>query len=1304
MSRKRYLGFVAVLILVLSAVLFFPRAVVSQRDNSNTLPGGGDWPMWRYDAGRTAASPHGLASRLHLQWVRELPRPARAWPRQQDDGDKLAFDVSYEPVIYDGLVIVPSMVRDSVTAYRLDDGELEWVFYADGPVRFAPAAAGGKVHFVSDDGYLYTLRASTGSLAWKHSAGPVERRVVGNERVISSWPARGGPVVEDGTVYYASGVWPFMGVFVQALDSRTGKLKWQNSSSGSAFLSQAHAHGSFGGAAPQGYLVSAGDVLVVPNGRSRPAGYRRKTGEFLYMNKSSRAFGRGWPGQGGYAVMARDGYFHVTGETSRVSDGRLIRQVRTPSLDEGIIQRGREEELSRWPLVDMSVAAREGILGVAEGRLTAYAHQPEREARRSDPCRRGRQARYYPLRKLWQASLDDEVEDVYIKAGGRLYGSRGGGEILSINIPEEGEEVARVEKIGRVEGEVWNMLAAAGRLLVVTEDGVLYCFGPEEKQKLRHAPADEEFMAAPGGKDWGSAVEKILGEREIRGEGYAVVAGIGEGRLIKELLDRSDLRIVGLDPDGEKVDDFREGLARAGFYGRRVTLHKGDLNNFKLPQYMAELIVSEDLEAAGIAEGEVFAANLYETLRPYGGVASLELGDEYGNEFEGWVENLGLQGAELSAAGVLTHLSREGPLPGSGSWTHQNANAANTVVSGDELVKPPFGVLWFGGASNENILPRHGRGPIPQVAGGRIFILGPDSLGARDVYTGRLLWEKEFPGIGEPYDTTAHQPGADHVGSPYVALEDAVYVSHERACYKLDPRTGDEITSFRAPSKRGGLAEWGYLGVWEDLLIAGLEPQFTDAGSAGSRTSWNSTSSERLIVVDRHDGSLKWLRDADQGFRHNAIAAAGGRLYVMDRLTDGALSILQRRGMQTESEPRLLAVDIHDGEVLWERNEMIFGTWLGYSEENNILVQAGRPAIRGSQKIEDEVNDRLAAYDGLSGELLWKRDGDVDYENPSILFGDIILVRGKAFDLFTGHKKQREHPLTGEPVDFEYKASSNCAQMIASSHLATYRRGTAAYYDLSSGGGTGSLGGFRAGCTPNLIAADGVLAAPDYTRTCICAYQLQTSLGLVNMPEQEFWTINAFERGEYSIRKAGINFGAPGDRLDEAGVLWMAYPYIGSSGGTSREVSPMSLGRGGTSPELVPARVEPDYPGRLRFQKHSMLVRGGKKSWVFASGLKGARIIKMPLGEAGDGLAYTVSLYFAEPAEAVEGERIFNVSIQGEEVLDAFDVARESGGSYNGIAREFRGVKVADELVISLDPLTNSRYPPVISGVRVVAE
>ena len=54
------------------------------------------------------------------------------------------------------------------------------------------------------------------------------------------WPARGGPAVADGTVYFAASIWPFMGVFIHALDARTGKELW---SSGDQITSWNHFSG-----------------------------------------------------------------------------------------------------------------------------------------------------------------------------------------------------------------------------------------------------------------------------------------------------------------------------------------------------------------------------------------------------------------------------------------------------------------------------------------------------------------------------------------------------------------------------------------------------------------------------------------------------------------------------------------------------------------------------------------------------------------------------------------------------------------------------------------------------------------------------------------------------------------------------------------------------------------------------------------------------------------------------------------------------------------------------------------------------
>ena len=82
-------------------------------------------------------------------------------------------------------------------------------------------------------------------------------------------------------------------------------------------------------------------------------------------------------------------------------------------------------------------------------------------------------------------------------------------------------------------------------------------------------------------------------------------------------------------------------------------------------------------------------------------------------------------------------------------------------------MKAPLGLLWYGGSSNKQILPRHRHGPSEHVVGGRLFIEGPDLIRAVDVYTGRMLWQADLPGLGHAFAkfpifraNEAHEPGA----------------------------------------------------------------------------------------------------------------------------------------------------------------------------------------------------------------------------------------------------------------------------------------------------------------------------------------------------------------------------------------------------------------------------------------------------------------------------------------------------------------------------------------------------------------
>lgn len=235
-----------------------------------------DWPMYRKDSGRTAVCESELPSDLVLTWTRKFPplEPAFRSPR-------LHFDAGYEPVSAGGVLLMASSRTDSVTAFDAETGEQIWIFRTNGPVRLAPAIWKDRVCFGSDDGHLYCTELRTGKLCWKQRAAPSDRRLLGNGRLISVWPVRGGPVVADGRVYFAAGVWPFEGVFVYAMEIETGEVVWRNDRMGYLFGRQPHNTQAIGGLAPQGYLMIDGDELIVPCSTAFPARLKRSDGTLI---------------------------------------------------------------------------------------------------------------------------------------------------------------------------------------------------------------------------------------------------------------------------------------------------------------------------------------------------------------------------------------------------------------------------------------------------------------------------------------------------------------------------------------------------------------------------------------------------------------------------------------------------------------------------------------------------------------------------------------------------------------------------------------------------------------------------------------------------------------------------------------------------------------------------------------------------------------------------------------------------------------------------------------------------------------
>ena len=86
------------------------------------------------------------------------------------------------------------------------------------------------------------------------------------------------------------------------------------------------------------------------------------------------------------------------------------------------------------------------------------------------------------------------------------------------------------------------------------------------------------------------------------------------------------------------------------------------------------------------------------------------------------------------------------------------------------------------------------------------------------------------------------------------------------------------------------------------------------------------------------------------------------------------------------------------------------------------------------------------------------------------------------------------------------------------------------------------------------------------------------------------------------------------------------------------------------------------------------------------------------------GPVYTVRLYFAEIAGCEPGQRLFDVSLQGRRVLEAFDIAKEAGGPNRSVIKEFKGIAVKDDLRVTLTPARTAQAEPLLNGIEIIAE
>lgn len=1213
-----------------------------------------DWPMWRRDVGRTAATSESLPAALHRQWSRQLPSPAPAWP----EDPRLQFDASYEPIVAGGRMFVASGADDTVSAFRLATGERLWQYFAEGPVRFAPATDGQHVYFGADDGCAYCVTADSGQLVWKFQAAPRPRRVVGNDRLVSVWPVRGGVVLDAGRLYFTVGVWPFEGSFLYILDARTGRPT-------SGLGADNEMPVVLKDRSPQGYLALTPERILIPCGRAPVTALDRKTGEFVPLSYKSSS-------ETNYHVAAHGRWLFHGATTADLLGGSNVTAA------------------TKQPVVDGDT-----IYCNLGGSVTAYDLRSPKVTVTKD--RTGKELKKTELTRLWTWSLEPPAAAppkpepkppetkpeskptvppkpptvVHIKAGQRLYCSKGG-RLFALDLPAKPDGEIAISWETHLPAPVTSLLAADGRLVAVTTD-TIHVFGEEATPLVQHPlPAATPTNART------PRVAEMLAQTDVR-DGFCVVLGAD---AVADVAQHADLRVLGMDR-AERLATERERLHAAGLYGRRVALlaASSDIATEHLPPYLANLVVATDFaprpESAGKAVGDLFRI-----LRPYGGTALLSLSEEQHAAFEEQVRTLKLAQAEVRRAGTTTVLRRVGALPGSANWTHEYGDPANTLMSRDDLVRAPLGVLWFGGPASHGSLfyDRHYWGPSLTVIDGRMLIQGPQKLTAVDVYTGRLLWQRPLAASDR---NNVGRRGNDFenvlAGFHFAVASDGAYVVQGTECLRLDLATGRELSKLRLP----GDAPIGSIRLQGDVLVA---ESFGKSETLGSQPQ-----ALRLVALDRSSGRLLWEREANLSFP--VVAVGPDKVFAFDGAIENFYRDWSRKGLLPKAADirRLKAFDLKTGQVVWEHSTDMIVTWLGYSADRDVLIASNKQGV--------------AAWRGKNGGELWQKqaEGRGFRGHPESLWDKVVLWPdrildqrgpGQAYDLVSGRSIRTPHPVTGEEQDWEFtKTGHHCNYAIANPHLLTFRAESAGFCDIATGN-TSRLEGFRSGCRNSLVPANGVLNSPNFASGCVCGYSLFTSLALVHTPQNEVWSYSAWKPGKEAPRRIGINFGGKGDRTDSAsapggtsggpssGTLWVEHPNVT---GTTLGVA-----------------VKVDGEKLTWFQRHASLVRGGPETlpWVAASGVEGATIaVQLSAGTTGVPPGrYRVRLVFLEPnPEAKPGDRVFDVSLQGRAVLKNFDPAAQAGPQH-ALVREFDAIEIGATLQLDL---TARAGRAALSGIEV---
>lgn len=1064
-----------------------------------------DWGAYRADTRRSGHLPGERAVPSKLDWSVQLPQaPRPAWPppargsfwqKLEHIEARVIDDHAFHPIVAGGLLILGSSADDRVVALDADGGDLRWEVVTDGPVRYAPVVAGDSVYFGSDDGCVYAVSLTEGKIQWKQPIAPRTQWIPGNDRLISAWPVRTGLVVDNGHVYATAGLYPQQDAWICSLDANSGKFVWREKLDVS----------------PQGYLLATQTMLIVPTGRSTPVGVDRETGRQV---KTFHSTG------GTFAVLSNEGSLF----SGRGNDGTLA-GVNVQTSEHFVSTQARQLVVTpdRSYMIDGGKLS--ALDRVRQSELMREIRDLEKEIRALQP--RGGQAATdtvrETIRKLGQQlALANEAlprcvlwevecaEDLALIATDNLVFAGGAGAVVAFQA-ENGARAWTHE----VPGHALGLAVGESHWFVTTDTGMVIAFSAEqeeagdsrflESKRVSGVSGNQSIDDSPMSQNAKSVMDRWLDNGMPR-LGYAMVVGLGSGRLVEQLVARTELRVIAVEKDRSRINELRRRWIDAGIYGSRVAIqeHPGGLLPFT--DYFANVIVSETPWEGSIQESQISGlpadwamTELRRILRPWGGWM--------------WLS-------------PKLDLERREALDGAGEWTHQFGNAANTSSSGDRRITGDLDLQWFGGPGPAVMVDRHLRAPAPLSSHGRLFVPGENRMLAVDAYNGTLLWERELPGSQRytmPYD------------AGYMSLaETQLAVAVQGECWLLNTVDGAIDAKRVLPNQASEDSHWGYTALHVGGLFGSFQkPTASRTDASYQRIDVDYNNDQPLVTglgffrMDPETGRQVWLSQPGVILNTTITLSETHVIFVAAKapeLRDHSTGrILAAEFMK--ADPVVMALDIQTGQVVWEvpLDDQLKRT------RNILYALTSGPhlVLTASWSAEDrDSHYQTTCLDVSNGELRWTaghKKGAAGHTTHGeqvhhpVVMNDLLVCEPALYRLATGerigHSKEKVTDAGAVAGDAEFepwrlvRPGHSCGTLSGAGTCLFFRAGNPTVMDLheSIEGKLGtksakSLAPTRTGCWINIIPAGGLVMIPEASAGCVCNFSLQTSMAFRPRP------------------------------------------------------------------------------------------------------------------------------------------------------------------------------------------------------------